>query len=93
MYINLTMNIYALKGHKVKCEKVTSPSNYDEEIARKYLEVGKVYTVEKTQVNSSSTSVELQEFPGVEFNSTMFDDVEKQAPEEDKKHPDYSKYH
>lgn len=42
------MNIYALKGHKVRCENLSGGYDHDREIAKKYLEVGKEYTVEQT---------------------------------------------
>jgi hypothetical protein len=35
----------------------------------------------------------LEEIPGIEFNSTCFEDVEEQSEEDSKKHPDYPKYH
>lgn len=86
------MNIYALKGHKVKCTSLEGLYQYQTELAHKHLELHKIYTVESTEVHSSSTDVILQEFPEIEFNSCHFDDVEPQSPELDKKHPDYSKY-
>ena len=93
MFDNSWMNIYALKGHKVKCVSLESPYEYQTERAKKYLEIGKEYTVEKTEVCSSSTNVILQEIPEIEFNSTLFEDVKEQSKEYDKKHPDYWKYH
>lgn len=93
MFEDLWMNIYALKGHKVRCTHLDSPYEYQTERAKKYLEIGKIYTVESTEVHSSSTDVVLQEIPEVEFNSTLFEDVTKQSEEDDQKHPDYWKYH
>ncbi len=93
MLDDLWMNIYALKGHKVKCISLESPYHYQTERAQKHLEIGKEYTVESTEVRSSSTNVVLLEFPKIEFNSTLFEDVIKQSEEEDQKHPDYWKYH
>tara|TARA_R110002074_G_scaffold28069_1_gene80997 strand:+ start:168 stop:431 length:264 start_codon:yes stop_codon:yes gene_type:complete len=87
------MEIYALKGHQIICDDLDVGYDYQKEIANKYLELGKIYTVEKTQVESSSTKVILQEIPGIEFNSTCFEDVEEQSEEDSKKHPDYPKYH
>jgi hypothetical protein len=83
------MNIYALKGHKVTCETLFAGYNYDQELARKYLEIGKEYTVEKTKVYSWHTHVWLQEFPNVIFNSVFFEDAVKQSEKKDKQHPDY----
>lgn len=87
------MEIYALKGHKVRCIGTDSVYHYLTERAEKYLEVGKEYTVERTTVHSWQTDVELQEFPGVEFNSEIFEDLEESSEEDRKKHPDYWKYH
>lgn len=92
MFDHLWMNIYALKGHKVRCISLEGPYEYQTERAQKYLELGKEYTVESTEVHSSSTDVILQEIPNIEFNSTCFEDVIKQSKEDDRKHPDYSKY-
>jgi hypothetical protein len=93
MFDHLWMNIYALKGHKVRCISLEGAYEYQTEVAQQHLELGKEYTVEETEVYSSSTEVYLQEIPDVAFNSTLFEDVEKQSEEDDQKHPDYSKYH
>lgn len=88
------MNIYALKGHKVR---FTGIGGYDSEneFARKHLEVGENYVVDHTDVGQSSTTVYLV---GIEriatngqkvlqpFNSVMFEDVAPQSEENDKKH-------
>lgn len=87
------MNIYALKGHKVKCETLSAGYDYHKEVAQKHLEVGKEYTVEKTQVDSWHTDVWLQEFPNVKFNSVFFEDTVEQSEEMDKQHPDYRRFH
>lgn len=87
------MEIYALKGHKVICIDTESGYHYLTERAEKYLTIGKTYTVERTEVHPSSTDVELQEFPGIEFSSAVFEDVEKQSEEDSQRHPDYWKYH
>jgi hypothetical protein len=87
------MNIYALKGHKVKCETLSACYNCHEEVAQKHLEVGKEYTVEKTQVDNWSTDVWLQEIPNVKFNSAFFEDVVEQSDDIDKQHPDYWRFH
>ncbi len=86
------MNIYALKGHKVKCETFLAGYDYDREKAQKYLEIGKEYTIEMTEVDSWNTDVWLQEFPNVKFNSVFFEDVEEQSEEMDKLHPDYLRW-
>lgn len=93
MFDDLWMNIYALKGHKVRCINQSSPYEYEAEKARKHLVVGQEYTVDYTEVHNESTDVYLQEIPEVSFNSACFEDVEKQSKEDDVKHPDYIKHH
>lgn len=93
MFEGYWMNIYALEGHKVRCVTLEGPYEYQTERAQKYLEIGKEYTVESTEVHSSSTDVILKEFPNIEFTSGLFEDVVKQSEEDDQKHPDYWKYH
>lgn len=87
------MNIYALKGHKVKCKTLSAGYNYDKEIAQKYLEVGEEYTIEKTEVDNTYTDVCLQEYPNVKFNSVFFEDTVEQPKELNKQHPDYWRFH
>jgi hypothetical protein len=77
------MNIYALSGHKVRC--VSLNNNHR-------LKLGEEYTVDCTSVSNWSTTVYLLEFPNTGFNSVLFEDVEKQYPEDDNKHPDYNRY-
>ncbi len=86
------MNIYALKGHQVRCDNLSNDYEYRLEIARQHLEIGKEYLVEKTEVGSSHTEVFLQEFPGVGFNSSLFEDVQEQPEAQDAMHPDFEKY-
>jgi len=67
------MNIYARKGHRVV---FLGYNGYPSELAhaKTLLSVGSVYTVDHTNVYSSSTSVKLVEFPKELFNSVMFED-------------------
>ena len=69
------MNIYAKTGHKVKCVTLDAGYKSDQETAKKYLEIGKEYIVERTEVDSWHTDVWLQEFPDVKFNSVFFEDA------------------
>lgn len=85
-------DINSLTGHKVKCWTFSAGTDLDEKIARKYLEIGKEYTVESTTVDDWHTDVKLQEFPDVNFNSVFFEDVSKQSKEQNMKHPDYLMY-
>lgn len=86
------MNIYALKGHKIKCITLSAGWTYQQEVAKKHLEIGKEYTVEHTEVNRWDTDVYLEEIPNVSFSSVFFEDVSEQLSIEDKQHPDYSYY-
>lgn len=88
------MNIYALKGHKVICnDNLDTGYKQDSIRAKYYLEVGKVYTVEHTEVSNTSTYVWLEEIPNKSFNSIYFEDVDVQSEEMDKEHLDYLHYH
>jgi hypothetical protein len=42
----------------------------------KYLELNKIYTVDYIEIHSWHTKVFLKEFPGIEFNSVWFEEVE-----------------
>ncbi len=87
------MNIYALKGHKIKFVNPTSGYQYEQDTAKAHLIIGKEYTVEQTSVGSWHTEVYIEEVPDVGFNSCLFEDVSNQSVEDDKKHSDYYKYH
>jgi len=45
----------------------------DRKTAKKYLEVGKSYAIEKIEVGDFNTKVWLKEFPNIYFNSVLFD--------------------
>jgi len=68
------MNIYAEKGDKVIFAYPSAGYEGDRETAQKYLTVGKTYTIERTSVDRNHTSVYLEGFPGVAFNSVIFND-------------------
>lgn len=88
------MNIFALKGHKIKVTEnfLNRGREYDKLQAKKYLEKDKLYTVERTLVSGSWTRVWLQEIPKVGFNSVHFEDAVRQDPKKNREHPDYQKY-
>lgn len=86
------MNIYAMKGHKVKCETLEAGYDHHKRVAEKHLKVGNEYTVERTEVGGWHTDVYLQEFPDVAFNSVFFEDAIEQSEETDKEHPNYAEY-
>lgn len=68
----MSMNIYAKKGTKVR---VAHPSWGYEHDQKKVADMDGIYTVERTEVHSSSTDVYLEEFPGKRFNSVNFEEV------------------
>lgn len=69
------MNIYAEYGDKVIAKNLDWGWDSDIERAEKYLEQDKEYTIDFTDVHSSSTDVYLQEIPNVAFNSVHFEDA------------------
>lgn len=91
----MSMNIYALPGHKVKVTEKTKIAGTSQDVAnvKNWLILEKEYTVESTNVRGYSTSVTLVRFEGMRFNSVNFEDVVMQTPAQDKKHPDWKKYH
>ena len=85
------MNIYALRGHKVRV--VGFYANATEQEIKKWTpRIGQVYTVERTDVHSWSTDVYIQEFPDENLTNIDFEDVVPQSPQDDIKHPDWRKY-
>ena len=70
------MNIYAKNGDQVYVTEESINNGYasDRKVAKQYLTVGKIYTVNYTVVDNWHTSVELMEFPGITFNSVTFVD-------------------
>ena len=89
-----TMNIYALPGHIVKVTERTKTAGYDsdsKQVAEK-LEIEKEYRVKHTTVNNFSTSVVLEGFPDITFNSVSFVDCVHQYEEADMKHPAFRVY-
>ena len=92
------MNIWALKGHKVI---FNGTGGYESQLenAKRLLEIGKEYTVESTDVHSSSTDVILQEITAtwttsrrITFNSVHFDDVTPQSQELNEQHHQWAWY-
>ena len=81
------MNIYAIKGHKVRLRE----KSHKIKDVLETLELGEEYTVERTEVHSSSTSVYLEGI-GRGFNSVNFEDVKPQTLLGDIKHQDFLRY-
>ena len=69
------MDVYSKPGTKVIFDAPENGYEFDQRTAKKYLKVGAVYTVAKTEVHSSSTDVYLVGFPGC-FNSVFFGSLE-----------------
>jgi len=91
------MEIFALKGHKVKVTAnpdgtIKNGDSSDKKKIEEHLEVGKIYTVEYTNVHSWNTDVVLEGFPGVVFNSVNFESVTDQPVELSKGHPDWNRF-
>lgn len=72
-----SMNIWSKKGHKIKVTKLSINNGYthDSQKAKKYLTVGRIYTVENIDVYDFHSSVEIRELPGIWFNSVNFIDA------------------
>ncbi len=71
-----TMNIYAKRGDKVILSFPESGWPLDQKMLTEGgLVKDGVYTIDHTDVFSSSTNVYLLEFPGVRFNSVNFSDA------------------
>ena len=88
------MNIYALRGHGVVVTEETAQHGHEfqMDLVKKHLKIGKVYSVEKTIVNLSRSTVYLKGFPYISFNTVNFVDAQAQSSEDDMKHPDWIKY-
>lgn len=67
--------MYAKPGTTVVFAHPQNGDVCDQELACMYLRGGRRYTVKRTQVFSSSSVIELREFPGVEFNTVLFEAV------------------
>lgn len=76
-----SMNPHASKGTRIIFSNPNYGMPYDSELAAKFLETGKTYTVDRTEVYSSFTKVFLIEVPDVPFNSVLFADVDQKGAE------------
>jgi hypothetical protein len=68
--------LFCEKGCRVKAINLNNGWKCDSELAHKYLEKDGIYTVEKLDVGRCESSIELQEFPNVIFNTVHFIRVE-----------------
>ena len=64
--------IHSEAGTKLAVETFDAGYSYDKELAEKYLEFGKEYTVTSIHVGGSRTEIILKEIPNIEFNSVFF---------------------
>lgn len=71
----IALDMHREPGAKVKANHLDWGRYWDIELAERFLEHGKTYTVANTEVYSFHTDVYLEEFPGVRFNSVHFVDV------------------
>lgn len=85
------MNVFALKGHKVKLKTYNAGRESEREFIKNNFNFEKIYTVDRTVVHHSSSEVYLKEFKDVSLNPVFFKDVNKQSSEDDVKHPDYKR--
>lgn len=69
------MDIYSKENTKITVTKDSIKNGYSsvEKHARKFLEVGKTYTVKDTEVDNWNTIVYIKEIPDEKFNSVSFE--------------------
>lgn len=63
---------YSREGTLIVCNNFDSGYDSDQALAKVYLEIGKTYTVEKTNIRPSGPVVYLKEVPNIGFNSNFF---------------------
>ena len=68
------MNIYATPGSRIIFAYPENGRESDQELAKKHLKPGELYTIERTDVGDWHTDVCLTEIPGVWFNLVHFED-------------------
>jgi len=70
------MNIHAKEGDKIIVteETIKNGSDTDRRRAEKYLEIGKIYTVDSIVVMAWASRVFLKELPKLTFNTALFKD-------------------
>ena len=70
------MDIFNSKERKIVCVENDDAGAFGCNGTGHMLTVGAVYTVIDVEVHSWHTIVELKEFPGVGFNSVLFEEIE-----------------
>jgi len=68
------MNIHAKEGDKIIVteETIKNGSDTDRRRAEKYLEVGKIYTVDSIVVMAWTSRVLIKDLPKLTFNTVLF---------------------
>jgi len=61
------------RGTKIIFKYPENGTEYDQERANKHLVKDKYYTVHLITIGSWSSTIELEEFPGIKFNSVHFE--------------------
>ncbi|PCI43729.1 MAG: hypothetical protein COB49_11805 [Alphaproteobacteria bacterium] len=74
-----SMRINAPKGQSVK--RIRGGFLYNEKEANKLLNYDDVYTILRTEIFGSHTTIYLKEFPDIGFNSVAFKEVDPVLPE------------
>ena len=71
----MAMDIYSKPGSVIKYSNPDNGPKMDQDLAAKYLILGEEYIVYKTEVFNFHTKVYLIDFPDIEFNSVLFENV------------------
>ena len=75
--ITETMSLTTSKGDKVQYSFPENGYDHDHQKARQYLVEGAAYIVKKIDVGNSHSSVEFREFPGIWFNTVLFENAKE----------------
>lgn len=67
-----SMGVHSPKKTRIVFAYPTAGYDHHIKTAAEHLEVGKTYTVDRTEIHSWHTDVYLEEVPDVRFNSVMF---------------------
>jgi hypothetical protein len=80
------LNIHLSKGSKITVSKKSIKNGYEPAVthARKYLNIGHVYTVKSVSVSDCTSSVKIEEIPNQIFNSLSFINLKKPMGKETK---------
>lgn len=69
------MDIETMVGNEVRYAFPQNGYPFDQELASQHLKLGQVYFLTGIKVRSFSTIIQLEGFPGVWFNSCLFENV------------------